>query len=402
MDKIGNLFSELVNLDSKTMYAVLVWGAFISIVLSTAYFLSNRKNTVRNIDGIFILSRVFQFFAYLFLFGREIISDVISVYGGNVLLFIGFYLEALSLLRVGEKNVSKKVFYPMTVILVTSIVGFCLIETLDESGTGRMRVPVASIAALAILLIPSLKLTFSRGGSIFKRIVGLLYLAFDVFMIPRAVYSYANHGINTFSSFTIQSVTYISLLLLLIVGSTAYLLLTKDEYDKVLNKMATTDFLTDIPNRASFLNAVESKFDAMRDANESVALVFLDIDNFKRINDSYGHQFGDVVLTRVGQIIMQNIRAVDFACRYGGEEFLIFVADTDKERMEAVIERLMENIRATRFREHPSFSLTASFGIMVGIPEADERLSKFIVKADEAMYVAKHSGKDKACFYEEK
>lgn len=378
------------------MYAVLMWGSLMALFLSLVYYVSNRKIPVKNIDMRFILSKLCYVFAYLCLFFRGVLPDFLSVVGGNGLLFLGFYFETLSLLRVGEQGIPKMVTAFMTTLLTISISIFILMELF---GAGEpYRVPAASAATLMILILPAIFLLFEK-GSVFKRMVGLLYLGFCVLMAARTVYSLVYFGVNTFTNFSIQSVTYLYLLLLMVASTTAYLLLSKERTDELISRMATTDFLTNIPNRGSFLKTAEERFEKCRQRGDGVALIFLDLDDFKLVNDRYGHDFGDIVLQRIGQLLQHCVRREDAVCRYGGEEFLIYLHRVDAAAIQQVANRILEMARVARFREHPVFQLTVSLGLAGGVPQKEETLAQFISRADEALYLSKRGGKDRFSWY---
>jgi len=123
----------------------------------------------------------------------------------------------------------------------------------------------------------------------------------------------------------------------------------------------------------------------------------MDIDDFKKVNDTYGHVTGDEVLKRVGKIISSTIRDTDLAGRYGGEEFLILMPATEIDAAKKAIERVLENIRNYNWKELGIEKVTMSAGVAQAVP--GKSVTELIEMADKALYQAKRSGKDRCVAY---
>ena len=118
---------------------------------------------------------------------------------------------------------------------------------------------------------------------------------------------------------------------------------------KVLHRQAVTDALTGVANHRSFQELLEDVFKIRRTTGASVSLLLLDLDDFKRVNDTFGHQTGDRVLSAIGQCLLRNCRLNDEPARYGGEEFAMVLPDTDIASATQLAERLRAEIEALRF-----------------------------------------------------
>ncbi len=188
---------------------------------------------------------------------------------------------------------------------------------------------------------------------------------------------------------------FMALIFLMIFSVTAYLLLLKEKADKIINMMATTDFLTRLHNRYSFLDAWKIAFDKHKLEGMPIAILFLDIDHFKKVNDTYGHAFGDDVLARLGSIIRLSLRKCDLSCRYGGEEFVVFLSRNDTAEAHAVARKIMDEIARSSFAQHPEFAFSASIGIMAGVPQDHDTFMEYIENADRALYAAKKNGRNR-------
>jgi diguanylate cyclase len=158
---------------------------------------------------------------------------------------------------------------------------------------------------------------------------------------------------------------------------------------------AYTDTLTGLANRRGFEHAVQTLQDT-RGSLASCAVLFIDIDHFKSINDSHGHAFGDRVLRRVGELIRESIKGRDIAARLGGEEFVVLLTDTTIAGAWVVGEQLRDATARCGVRRQdglPMEHVTVSIG--VAMADADEAVATLVERADAAMYRAKRNGRDR-------
>ncbi|NQY89057.1 MAG: GGDEF domain-containing protein [Colwellia sp.] len=185
-----------------------------------------------------------------------------------------------------------------------------------------------------------------------------------------------------------------NLIIFLLVSLALYSLFTLciNNFRSDLVKGSETDYLTQLPNR----NFIHWKYSQLNKKHDHVSVVVADIDNFKILNDSYGHLFGDEVLKVIATKLSENLRAIDLAGRWGGEEFILILPDTTAEQAQEIINRIRKNIANTPFTPlstSKEFNVTVSFGIsdsnLTGIP-----LEEIFAKADQALYSAKTNGRN--------
>lgn len=163
-------------------------------------------------------------------------------------------------------------------------------------------------------------------------------------------------------------------------------------YQRAL-KMAYTDLLTQANNRASFDHLIQREISLSQRYGKSLAILFLDIDHFKDINDSYGHDCGDIMLAGVANCIKKSMRTSDILFRYGGEEFVVLLSETDLVGAKVVAERIRRSIAASAISYDMSvLRATASIGVTALHP--DDTADSFVKRADAAMYQAKHGGRN--------
>jgi len=176
--------------------------------------------------------------------------------------------------------------------------------------------------------------------------------------------------------------------------------LTKDR-NRILSKLenlAITDGLTKLYNLRHFYNQLEIEIDRSNRYGHPLALLLLDIDNFKTYNDTYGHLEGDKVLVRLGQIIKSCLRTMDCAYRYGGEEFTIILPETTGEEAKNVAHRIKSSVEIESF--FPEGGDIVNITISIGVTEyfKKEPLATFIQRADQAMYNSKAKGRNAISF----
>ena len=167
----------------------------------------------------------------------------------------------------------------------------------------------------------------------------------------------------------------------------------KSEKDK-LEELAYTDPLTGLSNRRFFLEEMKRVIETARRYREPLSIMMLDVDNFKRINDEYGHDVGDMTLKQLAEVIRKNTRSSDIAARFGGEEFIVALPKTDERGALMVAERIRQEFKKSKVQvDGKEIGTTVSIGIASF--EEGYDLDRLIKEADEALYEAKRTGKDK-------
>jgi diguanylate cyclase (GGDEF)-like protein/PAS domain S-box-containing protein len=164
--------------------------------------------------------------------------------------------------------------------------------------------------------------------------------------------------------------------------------------EKQYKKLSITDDLTGLHNSRHFYDQLEREVDRAARYKRPLAVLLLDVDNFKQYNDTYGHLAGDEVLARLGQVIRKSIRRTDSAYRYGGEEFTIILTETKGKEAVTVGERLRKEFSSQNFQ--PSSGSAVSMRISIGVTDyvEGEKITDLVKRADQNMYVAKNRGKD--------
>jgi diguanylate cyclase (GGDEF)-like protein len=177
-------------------------------------------------------------------------------------------------------------------------------------------------------------------------------------------------------------------------GSQAAVALENVRLHRLVERQASTDGLTELANRRQFEEALAAEISRAERFGGTLALILADLDDFKQVNDRYGHQAGDDVLREFADVLRDTVRDIDLAARYGGEEFAVLLPQTDLAGAQRVAERLRESMEARQVEPAPgaAFSVTSSFGV-ASFPGASTPAALFAA-ADEALYRAKSAGKN--------
>jgi diguanylate cyclase (GGDEF)-like protein len=169
--------------------------------------------------------------------------------------------------------------------------------------------------------------------------------------------------------------------------------------NRQLQEAALLDSLTGIPNRRYAMDRIQQEWSGAERSSRRLACMLIDVDHFKRINDTYGHDIGDIVLQRVSDVLKQTARTQDVICRIGGEEFLVVCPDTDAAAAAQCAERLRQAANSLRISVgNVSLQITISIG--VAAMDAGMRSPESMIKAaDQAVYAAKQAGRNRTCVY---
>jgi len=170
------------------------------------------------------------------------------------------------------------------------------------------------------------------------------------------------------------------------------------DLNRQLETLAVTDGLTELYNHRFFMESLTLEFSRARRANQPLAMLMADIDNFKRINDTYGHQFGDEVLIHVARLLRGSRRGADIVARYGGEEFVLLLPDTTLEQARALGDKLRRKIEnSSVLFSGNKIKVTISLGAAALDPENTKNHRELLILADKGLYLAKRSGKNQIC-----
>jgi diguanylate cyclase (GGDEF)-like protein len=258
------------------------------------------------------------------------------------------------------------------------------------------RIYILNFGLAALLLRTALKIGRAANTRI-DRALSWTLLVFALQFFPRTILSLGYIGNRRDLAALTQSPFWIwlnfSFIIFTVVLGLMLLAVVVSDIVRTLHQNANTDPLTGLLNRRGFEEFVDRQ--VLKTRPRVLSLIIFDIDDFKSINDSYGHHGGDAVLTQVASLVQRNIRASDAVARLGGEEFVVLLSNLDRGDVYAFAERLRNEIAHTRFGSDglSSHTVTASFGVVEF--RSGEDLDEAVRRADEMLYSAKRSGKNR-------
>ncbi len=159
-----------------------------------------------------------------------------------------------------------------------------------------------------------------------------------------------------------------------------------------LEKSARLDSLTGLHNRRHFDEIMEKESERAERYHHTTSLIMLDLDYFKKVNDNFGHQTGDLVLQTLGKILLEQVRQSDTPCRYGGEEFALILPETGLREAQMIAERIRQAIEQQNLITHNNIHLRVTASL--GVSSTDSNPTDLITAADQALYRAKESGRN--------
>lgn len=163
-----------------------------------------------------------------------------------------------------------------------------------------------------------------------------------------------------------------------------------------LFEMTTTDMMTKLKMKHYFYTILDEHLEKARSGAKPLCLMMLDIDFFKKFNDTYGHNCGDEILKRVAALVHENVRSIDLAARYGGEEFVVLLPDTDLPHATKIAERIRKSVQDDVLAyEGQELSVTISIGVAKYDGERDIAGKYLVDRADKALYLSKQEGRNR-------
>lgn len=332
--------------------------------------------------GLLILSLS----TFLFL-GRNYIPDLLSIVMANMLVIAGFMLMNQGL----RKFFQIPIFYSKTVLVVFLTfyaINFVWFTYVDNNLFVRVILFTTSglivlVDGLLILLRNFLKglgvmiLTSAVILLILARLMRLIVIVLEK-EIPATLFE------NSFSQLLIIASPYFAIP----IATVAFVVLAYERLTQRLNQLLREDELTKTLNKKTFFNEAQKEIARALRYQHPTTFLMIDIDHFKEINDTRGHIYGDKVLKEIGQNIKSVLRATDLVSRFGGDEFMVALPETDIETAQDVARRIM-----TTIEKDPINGCTVSIGIAALTAEAD-KLELILNRADIALYQAKKDGRN--------
>lgn len=320
---------------------------------------------------------------------RGVLPDFVTIAVADGLLITGLSLELAAIIEFGGGSM-----HPLLQIAPGVLVFLLLIRLMDDYAGTTFLMSFALVALFGAVAVAAVR--FGPHGGPGRWILAMACLASIIMLIVRAAQIGLNPDIYTsvYVSSSIQGVTFIALFASTIVVPVGFLLMHRERDEVELHKLATVDALTGLFNRRAFLELAGREIARVHRLKSPYAVLMLDLDLFKRVNDDYGHQAGDRVLAGFAAIAMHSVRTEDLVGRYGGEEFCILLPGAAMPQAIAIAERLRKGVSQRPLGNLPRVT-TVSIGVAACGGAFAVSLDAAIHHADEALYRAKHEGRDR-------
>jgi len=350
----------------------------------------------------------------------------------NTLLLISFTFVGGHISREVPERLKNNIFGKITLGISGGILGILMmIYTIQIIGTTTLLdlrslsiMLISSVGGLVSTSIAGLIIVIYRVGyyglnqsSIFAIVHVCLYIVFFTIVNKKVKTPWKNWFTKLATVVFILVTTLLYLLkdvrnhyliilnfsfVIICAGALSYLLLkyTKrsNELYKIYQIDSTQDFLTGINNTRQFDKLLNICFERVLNHNEKLSCLMIDIDHFKKVNDTYGHAIGDLVLKELADILKNNCRTFDFLGRVGGEEFCVLLLDCTADRSFEIGTRIRNSVKEHQFPigQNEFTTITVSIGTAT-YPDTVDSLDEIMSKADIGLYKAKQTGRDRVC-----
>lgn len=338
------------------------------------------------------ISKQFQAAAWLLLYfrGNGLVPDPISIPAGYAVLFAGVALEAGALWEgAGYLRWRRPTYW----LLALAVLAFLACYVIDEVG---LRVVAAALILGLCYLSGAAALAIGwRSATMLRRVLVVATTVLALLVAARGLLVLLMPGgWGWLTNGLLQSFSSAAFYLLMLVGGFGYLLLAREQLQLELARLALVDPLTEVPNRRGFFDKLAPWMALARRPGLPTALVLIDLDQFKRVNDSYGHPAGDALLRQVIEVCKKQLRDSDQLGRLVGVEFALLLPRTGPAEALLVAERMRAAIAGNAIKtERAMISMTASFGVTA--IRADDSTVSLFKRADEALQLAKQGGRNR-------
>lgn len=382
-------------LDNRTLlFALVLVSAMMALSLAIVSW-GREHDSLKKWSGAMALESL----AWMLIALRGEVPDVVSIVFGGMLMVT---VQALKLAAIREY---RGLPWPRWhCLLPVGVAALVLILLPYEDFRSRLIYGSLILGAQMLMMAQVMRSDEeSRTGRAWWLLFGATVAMLPLFAL-RAIVAF--FGIfefaapqTTVAANPVQLAIFAGFISLSMLGSMGFILMIKEKADRVIRALAMIDSLTGIYNRRAFMSRAEKEYAISQRNKLPLALLMLDIDYFKRINDEYGHPAGDAVLVEVARILGARIRTQDTLGRFGGEEFCIILPATDEVGAMVLAEKLrfaVENI-VLKFAQK-EISITISIGVTVcqaACTNCKQSFQKLIDDADAALYHAKHEGRNR-------
>jgi diguanylate cyclase (GGDEF)-like protein len=376
-------------LDIQTLLYLFILGNLFIALLITFYRFHFSKDIA---SAAFIAAKWTQVLYWSSILLWDELPGYLVIPASNGLILVGGGLEIASLLlMMGMLGRKEKLYY--LVISVGSIISFAVVALFFNHP--NLRVATTSLWVVMFVINPGYRLMAIKDKTPLQGMLGTVFYLFAAAMLWRAFAALFVHPqMGALSPNSAQYSYYLSMFLFMIIGSSAFILLSNEHSYEKLKRIASYDSMTGILGRRTFLMEAELKLALAARKQEYYSLLLLDLDHFKKINDTYGHEKGDAVLQDFAKSVESKLGNGDLFGRVGGEEFAVLLYRMDEEASDIRAEQLRRAVIDSSKAYH-SFEYTVSIGVITVLPDQRTSLNMLYKLCDRALYQAKQEGRNR-------
>jgi len=379
MESFLNILSAF---DTRTSALLVAVAFFIqaAAIGAQAFLIREYKGV-----GTALLANLCLAVGFVLLLLRNILPDFLTIVIANIFNAASPGLSYIAVSRfLGQKH--RYAF----VVSALAIIALLLVYFRFVTDNIGIRIIVISLNGALFELSIAYKLWKARQAP-YRFSIGLTiipFTAYGILLTIRSVATIFSPPRALFTNTAVESANYLLLFIISFLWTIGFILMVSQRLQIDLTELASIDTLTRISNRRATQIFFEKEISRAQRHKSEFAILLIDLDNFKQVNDKYGHEMGDFVLIKAAQVFLATIRKQDIVGRWGGEEFLIILPDTIIENAEILAERLRSEISITEFKDaNVSVKVTLSAGIASS--NSSESMDVILKKADDALYVAK-------------
>jgi diguanylate cyclase (GGDEF)-like protein len=378
------MFTNLVNLDVQTMIFMLGINAFLQVlILGFFCLLGNQYRGIKT----YVIGRIFTTTGYLISLSKVSSISFTLVLAG-ILLIVGTSISCIGISRFTDKKIKLLHLFIINLLFLGIQTYFLVFQDIFLFKTINhtvFQIIIFSISAYCLLTTPHKSFISS------SRLFAIVIIALLMSLVARIVLLVRNPPEQLFIPNEINASTLLVAFIFTFLLTAGFIMMLCQRLYHDLRISANTDVLTHLLNRRAMMHQLEIAMNQFERSDRSFAIILIDIDFFKRVNDVYGHDGGDMVLVHLANILQTKLRKSDAASRWGGEEFLILLPDTTLNQAHELAERLRSYVETNPAPSN--IQITISLGIAV-INQHGNAVESLITAADHALYAAKNNGRN--------
>ncbi|GGA33170.1 GGDEF domain-containing protein [Paenibacillus physcomitrellae] len=379
-----------IALDMKTVFTLVVLGHLCTMILISAY---RRHFAQDSAIYLFSMSKWLQAAVWGLSVFRFTLPGILGIALPNLILFIAAGLELSAVLKViGGMDLRVKRY--MILLMGVSLFGYLLIFFVYN--TEWLRICFSSLMLSLFMAYPVYRLAGDKQASALKKTLSVMYGILCITLLVRAVLAVKMvDQMSLYSEANLyQLASYFSIFFMMLVGNIGFILLSKEQADERLLQLASYDDLTGALNRRTFIERAEQCIEELAESRLPVSFILFDIDHYKRINDTYGHEVGDRVLRDMTGAAKRLLEDRGILGRYGGDEFAILLPGLNVQESDALAEWL-RSLLAAEGTSEPFIPYTVSMGIVTVTATKQFAVLELYKLSDQALYEAKRKGRNR-------